>query len=105
MSAYREPTPLDDPYPGALGVLKGELSKLVESVFYTFEHQRQEKSVMSEQLRLNEGIMMLRAKEIGGKVYLHTQELMQASADYANGHGKIEMIYECLEFLRDELKS
>lgn len=105
MSAYREPTPMDDPYPGASGVMKDELSKVLESVFYSFEHQNQDKTAMSEQLRLNEGLMLLRAKEIGGKIYLHTQELMQASADYANGHGKIEMIYECLEYLRDELRS
>ena len=59
---------------------------------------------MSEQLRLHEGLILMRAKEIGGKVYLHTQELMQISADFANGHGKLEMVYECLEFLREALK-
>ena len=105
MSTQRQPTPFDDPYPGASRVSKNELSKTLESVFYSFEHQEQGKSAMSEQLRLNEALMLHRAKEIGGKVYLHTQELMQASTDFANGHGKIEMVYECLEFLRDELSS
>ena len=104
MSAQRQPTPFDDPYPNASSILKKELSKVLESAFYSFEHQKQNKSAMSEQLRLNEALMLHRAKEIGGNVYLHTQELMQASADYANGHGKIEMVYECLEFLRDELR-
>ena len=104
MSTYREPTPFDDPFPGANGILKKELSKVLESVFYTFEHEDQGKSCMSRQLHLNEGLMLDRSKEIGGKIYLHMQELMQASADYANGHGKIEMVYECLEFLRDELR-
>ncbi len=105
MSTYREPTPFDDPFLGANRILKKELSKVLESLFYTFEHEDQNKSTMSRQLHLNEGLMMDRSKEIGGKIYLHMQELMQASSDYANGHGKIEMVYECLEFLRDELKS
>lgn len=105
MSTYREPTPFDDPFPGANGVLKKDLSRTLESFIYTFEHEEQDRSCMSRQLCLNEGIMLERSKEIGGKVYLHMQELMQASTDFANGHGKIEMIYECLEFLRDELKT
>ncbi|QVL56770.1 MAG: hypothetical protein KFB93_05140 [Simkaniaceae bacterium] len=105
MSTQREPTPFDDPFPGAGGILRKELSKSLESFIYTFEHEAQDKSCMSRQLNLNEGLMIERSKEIGGKVYLHMQELMQASTDYANGHGKIEMVYECLEFLRDELKS
>ncbi|MCB1106751.1 MAG: hypothetical protein KDK76_01485 [Chlamydiia bacterium] len=103
MSAYREPTPFDDPFPGGFSVLKGELSRIIEALFYTFEHREQNKEAMSEQLRLNEGMILLRAREIGGKVALCAQELMQASTDYANGHGKIEMVYECLELLRDEL--
>lgn len=104
MSVHKEPTPFDDPFPGAGGILKKELSKSLESFIYSFEHQDQDKTYMSRQLNLDEGLMLERSKEIGGKVYLHMQELMQASADYANGHGKIEMVYECLEFLRDELK-
>lgn len=104
MPTYREPTPFDDPFPGAHGVLKDELSKNLESFVYAFEHEAQEKTSMSRQLNLNQDQMLKSAKEIGGKIYLHMQELMQASADYANGHGKIEMVYECLEFLRDELK-
>ena len=60
---------------------------------------------MSHQLHLSEELMLERSREIGGKVYLHMQELMQASADFANGHGKIEMIYECLELLRDALRT
>ncbi len=104
MSTYREPTPFDDPFPGANRILKKELSNILESIIYTFEHEKQDKFTMSRQLRLNEGLMMDRSKEIGGKVYLHMQGLMQACSDYANGHGKIEMVYECLESLRDELK-
>lgn len=104
MSAFREPTPLDDPFPGANKVLRKELSKSLESFFYDFERADQNKSVMSRQLNLNEELMLQRAKEIGGRLHLHMQELMQASTDFANGHGKLEMIYECLEMVRDELK-
>lgn len=104
MSTYPEPTPLDDPFPGGLEVLRKELSKSLESFFYAFEHEDQGKSTMSKLMRLNETQLMMRAKEIGGKVYLHMQELLQSSGDYANGHGKIEMVYECLELLRDELR-
>lgn len=104
MTAYREPTPMDDPFPGASKVLKKELSKNLESFFYDFEHADQEKVVMSRQLNLNEELMLRRSKEIGGRLYLHMQELMQASTDFANGHGKIEVVYECLEIVRDELR-
>lgn len=104
MTAYREPTPMDDPFPGASKVLRKELSKILESFFYDFEHADQEKTAMSRQLNLNEELMLDRSKEIGGRLYLHMQELMQASSDFANGHGKIEMVYECLEIVRDELR-
>lgn len=104
MTAYREPTPMDDPFPGASKVLRKELSKTLESFFYDFEHADQEKMAMSRQLNLNEELMLQRSKEIGGRLYLHMQELMQASTDFANGHGKIEMVYECLEIVRDELR-
>jgi len=67
MSTERQPTPFDDPYPGASKVSKNELSKALESVFYSFEHQEQGKSAMSEQLHLNEALMLFRAKEIGGR--------------------------------------
>lgn len=105
MSTQREPTPFDNPYPGAFSILRKELSKVLESFFYAFEHQEQNKSAMSEQLRLNEVLILQRAKEIGGRIYHQTRELMQLSTDYANGHGKIEKVYECLECIRDELKS
>lgn len=59
---------------------------------------------MSRQLHLNEELILQRSKEIGGRLYQYMQELMEASTDYANGHGKIEMVYECLEMVRDELK-
>ncbi|MCP5506558.1 MAG: hypothetical protein H7A38_06715 [Chlamydiales bacterium] len=104
MTAYREPTPMDDPFPGASRVLKKELSTTLESFIYDFEHADQNKSAMSKQLNLHEGLMLERSKEIGGRLYLHMQELMQASTDFANGHGKIEMVYECLEMVRDELR-
>lgn len=104
MTVQREPTPMDDPFPGANRVLKKELSTTLESFFYDFEHADQNKSVMSRQLNLHEGLMMERSKEIGGRLYRHMQELMQASTDFANGHGKIEMVYECLEMVRDELR-
>ena len=104
MTAYREPTPMDDPFPGANKVLKKDLSKTLESFFYDFEHADQEKTAMSRQLNLNEELILQRSKEIGGRLYLHIQELMQASTDFANGHGKIEMVYECLEIVRDELR-
>lgn len=95
---------MDDPFPGASKVLKKELSKTLESFFYDFEHAAQEKRVMSRQLHLNEELILQRSKEIGGRLYQYMQELMEASTDYANGHGKIEMVYECLEMVRDELK-
>ena len=104
MSIHRENTPFDQPYRGASKVLKNELSKSLESIIYTFEHQKHDKTIMSEQLHLHESLFLSRAKEIGGNIDLHAKELMQASTDYANGHGKLEMIYECLELLRDELK-
>ena len=105
MSTNPEPTPFDQPFSGGFKVLKKELEKSLESFFYTFEHEEQAKMSMSGLLRLYETQMMMQASEIGGKVYLHMQELMQSSSDYANGHGKIIMVYECLEFLRDELRS
>ncbi|NGX50485.1 MAG: hypothetical protein K1060chlam2_00331 [Chlamydiae bacterium] len=104
MSTYREPTPLDQPFPRGFKILKRELSKSLESFFYTFEHEMQEKTTMSQIMRLHESQLMTRSKEIGGKIYLHMQQLMQASSDYANGHGKIESVYEWLERLRDDLK-
>lgn len=105
MSAYPEPTPLNNPFPRALSILKNELSKDLELFIYTFEHEAKGKSSMSRQLHLHQEIMLQRAKEIGGKVYLHMQELIQASTDYANGHGKLEPIYERLKYLRNGLKS
>lgn len=104
MTAYRQPTPMDDPFPGASKVLKKELSKNIESFFYDFEHAEQQKKAMSKQLNLNKELILQRSKEIGGSLYLHVQELMQVATDYANGHGKIEMVYECLEIVRDELR-
>lgn len=96
---------MDAPFPGAYPILKKELSKVLEAVFYDFEHEKQGKSSMSRQLRLNEGTMLLRAGEIGGEIKHYVEKLVQACTDYANGHGKIEAVYEYLEFLRDELKS
>ncbi len=104
MAASREPTPWDNPFPGGISKLRKELSNSLETFIYTFEHDHQDKSSMSRQLHLNEEQLLLRSKEIGGQVCDQTQSFMQACADYANGHGKIERVYECLESLRDGLR-
>ena len=103
MSAFREPSPLNQPYSGALPVLKKELLSIIGNFFYRFEHEKHSKSIMSHLLRLYETMILSRAKEIGGHVETHAQRLMQLSADYANGHGKIEPVLALLEQLEKEL--
>jgi len=105
MSTYPEPTPLNDPFPGAGPVLKRELNAILGNFFYRFEHEESSKTVMSQLLRLYETMLLSRAQEIGGKIYMHTQQLMQACADFANGHGKIEAVYKYLEDLKGDLRS
>ena len=104
MSAYPEPTPFDQPFPGATNILKRELSKNLEAFFYRFEHENQAMTSMSQLMRLNETLFMRRAKEIGGKTLLHMQRLMDACGDFANGHGKLEQVYERVKLLRESLR-
>lgn len=105
MSAYPDPTPLDQPFPGALNLLKRELSRNLEAFFYQFEHENQAMISMSRLMRLNEALLMRRAREIGGKVLFHMQKLMQACGDFANGHGKLDPIYDKADDLRRSLRS
>ena len=104
MSAYEEKTPLDNPFPGALNIMKKELAKSLDSFVYQFEHANHDKFALSRGLRLSEALMMERSKEIGGKLYTSMQKLMQAATDYANGHGKIESIYTFLEEVKRDLR-
>jgi len=105
MSAYPEPTPFDQPFPGATKILKQELSKNLKAFFYRFEHEKQAMTSMSQLMRLNETLFMKCAKEIGGKSFLHMQRLMDACGDFANGHGKLKELYERAGILRDSLRS
>lgn len=105
MSTYPEPTPLDQPFPGAAGVLRRELEAMIGNFFYRFEHEKQSKSTMSHLLRLYETMFLSRSKEVGGKIYQEMQHLMQVCADFANGHGKIGAVYKHLEQIRADLRS
>ena len=105
MSTYPKPNPMDNPFSDGLGILKKELSHSIDGFFSIFEKEAQKKSCMSRLLNLHEKNILMVAKEVGGMIYQYIQKLMQLSADFANGHGKIESVYECLEKLRDELKN
>ena len=105
MSTNPEPTPLSQPFPGALPVMKQELSEILEKFFYQFEHEGFSKSSMSRLLRLNETMLLSRSKEIGGKLYEHIQQLIQVCADFANGHGKLEKVNTEFELVKGVLRS
>lgn len=100
-----EPMPLSEPYPGAKPVLKKELHSILGNFFYRFEHEKSSKSSMSHLMRLYETMLISGSKEIGEKIYQDMQTLMQACADFANGHGKIETVYKHLENLQIDLRS
>lgn len=99
------PTPSQDPFFEASHVLKKELLKLVNDFFYAFEHEGKNNSTMSQLLRLNEAIFLMRGKEINGACNNYLKQLVQLCTDFANGHGKLEKVYECLEKLRFHLRS
>ena len=105
VSTNPEPTPLSQPFPGALPVMKRELSEFLGNFFYRFEHEGFSKSTMSHLLRLYETMLLSRSKEIGGKLYGLVQQLIQDCADFANGHGKLERVNAQLELVRDVLRS
>ena len=99
------PTPSEDPFFEASHVLKKELLKLVNDFFYAFEHEGKNNSTMSRLLRHNEPIFLMRGKEIKGPTNECLKQLVQLCADFANGHGKLEKVYECLEKIRFILRS
>ena len=105
MSYYPESNPLDQPYEGAMFHLKQELSKILEDFSHQFKLQKETKQAMSEQLRLHQTILLSRSSEIGGKIDQEMHRFMQACADYANGHGKMEVFYQLLEKIKRDLKS
>ena len=103
MSILRAPS--EDPFFNASHVLKNELLKLINDFFYAFEHEGQNNSTMSELLRLNETILLIRGKEIKGATNESLKKLVQLCTDFANGHGKLEKVYVCLEKLKMDLRS
>ena len=105
MSLFQEPTPLDQPFSRALATLKQELSIVLAGFFYTFEQEGKSKNSMSRLLRLNEAMMMMRAKEIGGAIYDHTRVLIEACSNYANGQGRLERVHSHMKTLQDDLRS
>lgn len=105
MSTNPEPTPLSQPFPGAMPVMKRELKEILGNFFYRFEHEAFSKSTMSHLLRLYETMLLSRSKEIGGKLYQLIQQLIQVCADFANGHGKLEKVNAQLELVNEVLRS
>ena len=105
VSTNPEPTPLSQPFQGALPVMKQELNEILEKSFYQLEHEGFSKSSMSRLLRLNETMLLSRSKEIGGKLYEFIQQLVQDCADFANGHGKLEKVNVQFELVKDALRS
>ncbi|MCB1074006.1 MAG: hypothetical protein KDK59_00555 [Simkania sp.] len=105
MSTNPEPTPLSQPFPGALPVMKRELDEILRNFFYRLGNEGYSKSTMSHLLRLYETMILSRSKEIGGKLYELTQQLIQFCADFANGHGKLDRVNTQLELVKEVLRS
>ncbi|MEM7174782.1 MAG: hypothetical protein AAF443_02495 [Chlamydiota bacterium] len=102
---YPEPTPFDQPFPGASKTLKTHLLDRLNTSFADFKHTKETHSSMSAFLRLNEADLLKQAHEIGGKVATQMEQWVQLCSDYANGHGKIDVVQSRLEELRTQLRS
>ena len=104
MGSLPDRSPGEQPFPNAWKSQKAVIGKMLEDWIYTFEHEGSTKKSMSQQLRLNEELVLGWSKEVGGNLLLHVREFMEACSDYANGHGKLKRVYEKYEAVKWDLK-
>lgn len=91
------------PFSEEKAALKQELSETIENFLYRFENEGHSKEVISRLLNLYQTMLLDRGRELGDQLAREVQNFVQACADYANGHGKVEKIHHYFDLIKKQL--